>query len=61
MQQKKKMETYKCLNVQCKHDFTGKPGPIPCPKCKHRYVEWVSFKLWNWNKKDLWHRKIVFN
>lgn len=53
------METYKCLDEKCKHEFTSNPGAHACPKCKSKYVEWVSFKDWEtdeanggWKKKS---------
>ncbi len=53
------MEIYKCMNENCKHDYTReKPGPTTCPKCGSLYSEWINFKAdWEIDENGNWRRK----
>lgn len=42
----KEKAKYKCLKKKCGYKFTGKPGPVSCPKCGHLYIKWLNYKLW---------------
>lgn len=33
---------YKCL--KCEATWKDKPGPTPCPNCKHKYVKWMNYE-----------------
>jgi len=32
----------KCM--RCSYEFSGKTGPMKCPKCNHLYVEWLNYQ-----------------
>ena len=34
-------EIYHC--IACETQFLAPPGPTQCPKCKHIYVEWLTY------------------
>lgn len=42
---------YKCQ--KCGYDFTSRPGPTKCKKCRHEYVEWANYEEM---KKELGHK-----
>ncbi len=37
----KNVAKFMCCN--CKHEYTGPPGPTQCPKCSHLYVIWLNY------------------
>ena len=56
----KKVETFKCMNEQCRFKWTGKPGPGngSCAKCDSIYYEWVNFRDdWYEDENDNWKWK----
>lgn len=40
----KKVEQFKCLNPDCKHEWKEPAKNASCPKCNNKYVKWVSYK-----------------
>jgi rubrerythrin len=33
---------YLCL--RCSHTWSGPPGPVVCPLCRHERVRWLNYK-----------------
>ncbi len=64
-----KIESFKCLNLDCNYEYMGFSGPAQgpnkdrpnyCPKCKSIYVKWVNWEKdwWYDIERNEWKRKM---
>ena len=56
---KEDKESFKCMNEQCNHTWTGGSKPQGnCKKCDSQHYEWVNFRDdWIEDEEDNWKWK----